>query len=394
MSKQELIFAPEEGLSRLKWEYEKERVSYDDLLCFGTAEMDYCSPAPMLSSLHSVLDKGYLGYPMATDEFFSSIEKWLYKTAGWKIDAYSSVAQNVGVYMSAWSVLDSFTKIGDKITILTPVHFCFKRMIVANGRTAIECPLIYNNGSYSINYDALEACFQSGSKMLWLCNPHNPIGLAWSKDELLKVAELCLKYKVLILSDDVYCGLVFPGVVYTPIAALSKKISYQTITLYSISKTYNTMGLKHSYLVAENPELFKEYNESLTRMDLNYGLNMMGMAATISAYNECESWLEELRKEIYKNYSFISNYFTKYIPGAVVTKSNSTYFAWVDMRALGLNGKQLSYLLEQEEHIVVENGDSLGKGGSGFIRINLATKQENLEKCTERIKNFWQRHIR
>ena len=154
------------------------------------------------------------------------------------------------------------------------------------------------------------------------------------------------------------------------------------------------MGLKHSYLVAENPELFKEYNESLTRMDLNYGLNMMGMAATISAYNECESWLEELRKEIYKNYSFISNYFTKYIPGAVVTKSNSTYFAWVDMRALGLNGKQLSYLLEQEEHIVVENGDSLGKGGSGFIRINLATKQENLEKCAERIKNFWQRHIR
>ena len=131
----------------------------------------------------------------------------------------------------------------------------------------------------------LDACLASGSKMLWLCNPHNPIGRTWSREELGKIAELCLKHRVLILSDDVYCGLIFPGRAYTPIASLSREISYRTVTLYSTSKSYNTTALRHSFIVAENPEISKMYQEALERADLNYGLNIMSSSFPGSPWN-------------------------------------------------------------------------------------------------------------
>ena len=129
---------------------------------------------------------------------------------------------------------------------------------------------------------------------MWLCNPHNPIGHAWKKEELKKITELCLKHKVYILSDDVYCGLLFPGTVYTPIASLSKEVSQYTVTLYSTSKTYNTAGLRHSFVITENPEIYKKYREFLTAISMEYGQNLMGIEATIAAFNECDGWLETL----------------------------------------------------------------------------------------------------
>lgn len=394
MEDQGLVFAPDAGLSRLKWEYERERTGYDDLLAFGTADMDYASPAPILCALRSVIDRGHLGYPMVTDAFYSAVHDWLVRIASWDIDARCCVGQNVGIYMSAWNILETWTKPGDKITILTPVHFCFKRMINLNGRIAIECPLAFDGQQYQINYSALEACFASGSRMLWLCNPHNPVGRVWTRKELQKIAELCIRHDVYIMSDDVYCGLVFPGISYTPIASLSKEISYRTVTFYSTSKCYNTTGLKHSFLVTENPELFKKYNESLERLDLEYGLSIMGMAAAIAAYTQCDDWLRTLMEQIRENHQFMTDYFARNLPGARIVPSEATYFAWADMRALELHPQQLGYLIEQEEHMVVENGAVLGKGGAGFIRINLATSQENLRQGAERFQRFWQRHIR
>lgn len=392
MGKDDIILASDSGLSRLKWEYEKERTSCQDLLCFGTADMDYVSPEPILAALRQVVDRGHLGYPMVPDAYYHAIHGWLLRTASWEIDARSCVGHNVGIYMSAWNTIDALTEPGDKIVILTPVHFCFKRMINLNGRFAIECPLLLEDGSYQIDFRALEACIASGSKMLWICNPHNPVGRAWRKEELEKIAELCIRYDVLILSDDVYCGLVYPGIVYTPIASLSKEISYRTVTLYSTSKSYNTTGLRYSFLVAENPEIYKRYGESLERSDLNYGINIMGIAATIAAFNDCDGWLSALMQQIQKNHRLVAGYLGEHVPGAVVTEAEAAYFAWIDMRALGIPPQQITYLMEQEEHMVVENGVGLGRGGSGFIRMNLATSEENLQEGVKRLKHFWEHH--
>ena len=266
---------------------------------------------------------------------------------------------------------------------------CFKNLIRLNNREVIECPLIYREGKYSIDYQLLDACLASKAKILWICNPHNPIGHAWGKNELEKIADLCLKNNVIVMSDDAYSGLLHPETKYTPIASLSKEISNITVTMYSTSKVYNTTGLRHSFIVTENPEILKAYTDSMKRLQLSYGKNVMGMAATIAAYRTCDDWLDELNRQIKKNYDFLSSYFKENLPGAIITESNATYFAWCDMRALRVPHNQLSYLIENEEHMIVENGTELGKGGQGFIRINLATSEENLAKGAERLKHFW-----
>lgn len=389
-----LHLTPAEGVERLKWEWESERTHYPDLLGFGTADMDYQCPGPILDALSDVIKHGHLGYPMVPDEFYQAIHDHLLKVAGWDIDARTSVAQNVGIYTSSWSVLETLTKPGDRITILTPVHMCFRSLIKLNGRTALECPLIYKDRKYSIDYKSLESCIASGTKILWICNPHNPVGRAWTREELEEIASIALKYNVFIMSDDVYSGLLFPGTSYTPIASLSKEISALTVTQYSTSKSYNTTGLRHSYIVAENPEIMKLYTDSLLRLQLSYGKNIMGMAATIAAYRDCDSWLDELNRTIQRNHEFITSYFDENLPGASVAIADSTYFAWCDMRALGLPPAQLSYLLECEEHMITENGSELGKGGNGFIRINLATSEENLAEGVRRLKHFWNKHFK
>lgn len=383
----------DEGLSRLKWEYERERASYDDLLCFGTADMDYRSPEPILSALRNVLERGHLGYPMIPTAYYEAIHNWLLRTASWDIDARCSVAQNAGVYMAAWTALQILTVPGDQVTILTPVHFCFKEMLRLNGRLTVECPLQLDGDTYRIDFHSLEACLASGSKVLWLCNPHNPVGRAWTKEELQQIADLCLRYQIFILSDDVYCGLMFPGKVYTPIASLSKEISYRTVTLYSISKTYNTAGLRHAFIVAENPEIYKNYIESLTAMNLQYGQNIMGITATIAALNECDPWLSGLMHKIADHHRFLSDYFAEHMPACKIMKTDAAYFAWIDLRALNVRPQMLSYLLEQETHIVVENGFLLGKGGAGFIRFNLAASETLLQEGAKRLVQFCQRHF-
>ena len=379
------------SLSRQKWEYEIERTGYSDLLAMGTADMDYRAPEPILRSLRNVLDRGHLGYPYLTDDYFRAIEDWLMRATSWKIKARSSVANSVGVYMSAWTAISLLTVPGDRIAILTPVHFCFKKMISMNNRAVVECPLSLKGNRYEVDYAHLDACLKSNVKILWLCNPHNPVGRVWSKEELEIIGSLCIKNNVLIISDDVYCGLLFPGISYTPIASLSNEISRHTITLYSTSKSYNTTGLRHSFVVTENLEMFLGYEEALARCDLDYGVNIMGTAATIAAFNECDPWLSQLMQGIETHHSYITHYIAEYMPTLQVVQSEGTYFAWIDMRSMGLDSQKLSFLIEQEEHLIVENGLHQGKGGGGFIRMNLATSKQNIEEGVRRLRAFWER---
>ncbi len=394
MSYPEPEIVKNDGLLRLKWEEEKERASCPELLCFGTADMDYRSPEPILAALRSVLERGHLGYPKIPDAYYEAIHDWLFSIAGWDVDTRCCVLQNSGVYVLAWGALQLLTKPGDAVVILTPVHSVFKELLTLNNRKTIECPLMLKNGFYEIDFSFLEGCLASGAKVLWLCNPHNPVGRAWTREELTKIADLCLRYQVNIMSDDVYCGLTYAGKQYTPIASLSQEISYRTITFYSTSKIYNTTALRHAFLVSENPEFTKRYSELLTSMGVSYGQNLMGLKATIAAFRECEPWRLRLMEQIAGNHRFLREAFEKNVPECKVIQAEATYFAWIDLRALNIRPPQLTYLLEQEAQIVVENGFRLGKGGNGFIRFNLAASQEDLEEGAKRLIVFCKQHCK
>ena len=389
---EELKILPKTGLNRLKWELEKDKTGYEDILCLGTADMDFACSNAILNSLNKVIETGHLGYPMLSDEYFNTIHDRLLSKYSWDIDRYSAILPNVGTYTSAWCILSLITDISDRVTILSPVHFCFKRMINLNKRVTIECPLVEEDGKYTIDYVALESCLASGSKVLWICNPHNPVGRAWEKDELLKIAKLAEKYNVWIISDDVYSDLIYKGHKYTPIASLSQKISQRTITIFSTSKGFNTTGLKHAYMVIENPELMKQCKELLEALDLGYGQSVMGINALIAAYKESDEWLCSLMTRIEDNYHTLKDYLTTHIPEIKIAIPDSTYFAWINLSFLNIKPKELGYLIETEQHVIIANGFECGKGGSGFIRVNLATSKENIIEFSKRLEKFCIEH--
>ena len=293
-----------EYLSRMKWEAEIEKKGDKNLLCFGTADMDYATAKPIREALNSVIKSSHFGYPYIKDSYYKSIIKWFDRKTGWRFNK-DAIATNVGIYTSAWTVIDSISNPRDEIIFQPPVHFCFKELIENNGRKPIENPLVITDGEYTMNLDSLQEKVSERTKAFWLCNPHNPVGRAWRKEELENIAEFCLKNDLKIMTDDVYCGLTYEEGSYIPIASLSKEISNITITLVSPSKTYNVTGIKHSYIICENQSMMQGYIESLKKLDLTYGMNIMGLAATEAAYNYCDLWTRNLMDYIKENYLFL-----------------------------------------------------------------------------------------
>ena len=381
------------GMNRMKWEAEIRRTGYEDLLCFGTADMDFRSPEPILNAIRQIADVGHLGYPCLTDSYYEAIDSWLLDNSGWAVDSRICSAPNVGIYTAVWCILDALTQPGDEVIIQTPVHFCFNQMLRDNGREPVVNPLVCREGRYEMDFEGLESCFTERTRLFWLCNPHNPVGRAWTCEELSRLAAICESHNVFILSDDVYCGLVYPGYCYTPIASLSEAVSKRTITCYSPSKSYNTTGVKFSFVIAENPELLERYNRSLKKLDLNYGLNLFGIGTSIAAFRECGPWIRCLMEYVENNYRYTVRTVRGRMPLADIAMADSTYFAWIDFRCLRFPDGEIGSFFEREAHVLISPGDELGPGGEGFIRLNLGCRRAVLEEGLARIADAYEKRL-
>ncbi|MBR1918031.1 MAG: aminotransferase class I/II-fold pyridoxal phosphate-dependent enzyme [Spirochaetales bacterium] len=378
---------PKSSVPSMKWDYERARTKDSSLIGAGTADMDFPAAKPIRDALSEVARIGYFGYPMLGDSYYEALESWMLRHAGIKVDARKEISHNFGIYPSVWNIFDAICHPGDEVIFSTPVHFCFEFMVRMNDLIPVMNPLRCVNGRYTFDFEQLETLFTKKTKIFWLCNPHNPVGRAWSKEELERVASICLKHNVWILSDDVYCGLLFRGTKYNPIASISPEISQKTITCYSASKSYNMTGIRHSFVYTSNKELLSRYNNSLQRLDLHYGMNVFGIKATEVALRDCDQWLIELMDYIRINFDMFKEALGCELPELTVADSDSTYFAWVDLRSLKITEKDFGPLFEKRAHIVINPGDELGEGGKGFARINLACSHE---VCNELIKRFIQ----
>ncbi len=383
-----------DGMSTMKWEAEIQRTGYEDLLCFGTADMDFRSPKPVLDAIRQIADTGHLGYPYPPAAYYGSIERWLERIGGWQVDARACSSVNVGIYTAVWCILDALTRPGDEVVIQTPVHFCFRQMLLDNGRVPVCNPLVSGGEGYEMDFEALERCFTEKTRLLWLCNPHNPVGRAWTPEELKRLGEICQRHNVLILSDDVYCGLVYPGHRYTPVAALSPALSQRTITCYSPSKTYNTTGIKFSFVIAENPDILARYNRSLRKLDLTYGLNLFGIRTTMAAFDQCDDWVAGLMKHIAGNHRYVEETVRGRMPFAHIAAADSTYFAWIDFSCLRFDEGEAEAFFEREAHILISPGEELGPGGEGFVRLNLACRRAVLAEGMERMARACEKRLR
>jgi cystathionine beta-lyase len=367
----------------VKWDLLKDVFQTEDVLPMWVADMDFQAPQAVNDALIDRAKHGFYGYTVFDQEVKNAIINWIGNRHNWNIES-EWISTSPGVINILHMAVQAFTERGDKILIQTPVYTPFYSVIEAHDREVVKNPLIYKDNYYTIDFEDFEKKLKTGVKAFILCSPHNPVGRVWTRNELKRMAELCLQYDVLILSDEIHADLTFPGVQHIPIASLSDEIAQKTITCMAPSKTFNLAGLQASYAVTPN----KEKRTQLEKMFNKQGLFMLStpaITAMEAAYNEGSEWLDELRTIIKRNEQYVRSMFEKHVPSLKVTKMEGTYLLWIDCSALNMDEKALKKFMIEKARVGLNAGVDYGEEGKHFMRMNIACPREILEEGVDRI---------
>lgn len=369
------------GTHSVKWDH----CPNEDVIPMWVADMDFKAAPCITNALKKRLDHGVFGYVNVPEDFYQSIINWFERRHNWKIDR-DMIEYTTGVVPAISAVIKALSQPGDKVVVLTPVYNCFFSSIKNNGCEVVEVPLTYNdNYAYTINYNDLEkALSDSQTHLVLFCNPHNPAGRMWTREELAKVNDLCLKHGVTVISDEIHCEMVMPGVSYTPFASVSQEARANCIMCGSPSKSFNIAGLQAAFIVCNNAENKAKVNRAINVNEV-CDINPFGLEAFMAAYNHGESWIMQFNDYIAGNFQLMSDMMNKELPSFHITPLEATYLAWVNVTATGMTSTQVTQKILDDGKVLVNDGAIYGKAGEGFIRINLATQRSVVEEATRRI---------
>ena len=343
---------------------------FDDDLPMWVADMDFKVAPKISEAILKRANHPVYGYTIVTDELFDAYISWWDRRYDLKMSR-EEMAYAMGVMPSISSMIRCLTDVGDEILIQSPVYHVFFYVIEENDRKVLENELIFENGEYRIDFDDLDEKL-SRVKMMILCNPHNPVGKIWSRDELDRIDELCRKHDVILISDEIHCDLTDPGVKYNPFRA-----NDNVIRCLSPSKSFNIAGYQSSVVHATNPELLDKIKSQI-HIDNSGSCNVFATTAVRAAYNESEDWLEELREVLYENKQIVKNYLSDELPVVKLIECDATYLLWLDCSALNTPSKALSEFLRQNQGLFLSAGSDFGQCGDNFLRMNIACPQELL----------------
>lgn len=362
----------------------------EGIVPLSVADMELMNPPEITEGLKQFLDHRILGYTDAGEDYYTETVNWMQRRHHWTIEKDWLVLLP-GVVTAINVAVRAFVKPGEKIAILTPVYYPFKKTIEACDCTTVSSSLINQEGVYSINFDDLEAKLADPEvKMLIFCSPHNPIGRVWTKAELTRVGELCLKYDVLIVSDEIHFDLILPGHEHTVFASLSPELSDRMIVCTSVSKTFNLAGMQCSNIVIPNAELRAAYKTTMSSY-INGHLNIMAYEAATLAYRHCEGWLDELLDLLETNRKTAVEFFASHFPKAIVSPLEGTYLLWVDLRAYFADQNEQEEFMTKKALLFLDEGYLFGEEGSGFERINLACPTSLLEESLARMAQAYEK---
>ncbi len=367
----------------VKWDH----CPSDDVIPMWIADMDFKAAPCIIDALKQRLEHGVFGYANVPEEFYTSIINWFDRRHHWHI-CRDWIEYTTGVVPAIDAVLKAGTKPGENVVILTPIYNCFFTCIESNNCTPVEVPLTYNaDYSYSIDYEALDkALSDDNTHTLLFCNPHNPAGRVWRKDELLKVNDLCLKHGVTVVSDEIHCEMMMPGYHYTPFASISQEAQDNCVTCGSPSKSFNIAGLQAAFIVSNNQRIKGLINKALIDNQV-CAINPFGLEAFMAAYNHGESWIEQFNEYIHGNFALMREMMEKELPQFHITPMEGSYLAWIDVMPTGMTSTEVTKKILDDARVLVNDGAMYGKAGQGFIRINLATQRSVVEEATQRIIN-------
>ena len=371
------------GTNSYKWDSTDDK----EVLPMWVADMDFPTAPCIINALEKRVEHGIFGYTRVPEEYYDAVISWFSRRHHWKPKREWFIYTS-GVVPALSAVIKALTNVGDKVLTLTPVYNCFFSSIRNNGCELDSCALRYEDNTFSIDYEDLERrAADPKTTLMLLCNPHNPSGRVWTREELRCIGDICIKNNVVVVADEIHCELVHPGFTYTPFASVSEEFQKHSVTCVAPSKAFNIAGLQIANIIVENDKWRQRIDKAININEV-CDVNPFGVIATIAAYNEGEEWLNQLLQYIHGNYLFFKDYCEEHLPQLPVAPLEGTYLAWMDCRSLGISSEELEEELMKEAKLWLNAGSMYGKEGEGFMRWNLACPRQLVKEGLERFSQF------
>lgn len=371
------------GTDSYKWDSAKS----EDVLPMWVADMDFHTAPAIVDALRRRVEHGIFGYTRVPDSYYRAVTDWFARRHGWTIGR-EWIIYTSGVVPAISAILKALTEPGDKVLVQTPVYNCFFSSIRNNGCETITSPLVPIGHTFTIDFDDLERKVANPKvKVMLLCNPHNPAGRVWRREELVRIGEICIRHGVTVVSDEIHCELVFPGHHYTPFASISDEFLQNSVTCLSPSKAFNIAGLQIANIVCADTRRRAQIDRAINDNEV-CDVNPFGIIATQSAYNEGEEWLNQLVEYLHANYLHMQEFCRKHLPDFPITSLEGTYLVWMDCRKLGIPSEELEQQLVDKAGLWLNAGTMYGMEGEGFMRWNIACPRTTLTEGLNRFMKF------
>ena len=377
----------------LKWDMMEPIFGSGDLIPLWVADMDLPVAKPITDALKNRVEHPFYGYSQAGTSVLNSVVERMKRKFNWNIKP-EWIVFTPGVVPALHVAVRSLTHPGDEVILQEPTYHPFFPVVVNSGCKIVNNGLKMNNNRYEIDYKGLEEKFHSKSrsfqeagriKTIIFCNPHNPIGRLWKRDEIIKMGEIAINNGAVVISDEIHCEILFKDQKHTPFASISKKFEQNSIVCMSPSKTFNLAGLEVSTIIIPNKKLRDNFIN--TRSGIVPNPNLFGYIALEAAYNHGDEWLEQVLDYLQKNLDYLKQYLENKIPNIRVVDPEGTYLIWLDCRDLGMDNQTLSNFMKKKAKVGLEDGFIFGESGSGFMRMNIACSRSVLHEALNRIEN-------
>lgn len=379
------ILTERKNTNCLKYDFAVRRGKPEDVLPLWVADMDFKISSYIQEALQKQAEHGIYGYSEAGQEYFEALKAWMQKHHGWEVDERWLI-KTPGVVFALAMAVKAFTKEGDGVIIQQPVYYPFSEVIKDNGRRIINNRLIQDeSGKYQMDFgDLEEKIVQEKAKLLFLCNPHNPVGRVWSREELEKLGDICQKHQVIVVSDEIHEDFVYQGR-HQVFANVKKEYQDFTITCTAPSKTFNIAGLQVSNIFIANPCLKQKIRKEINAVGYSQ-LNAAGLAACQAAYQKGEEWYQAMLAYVKENIAYTKQFVETRLPGVKMAEPEGTYLVWMDFRGLGLADSELEELIVKKAGLWLDSGSIFGDEGRGFQRVNVACPRKTLKLALTKLE--------
>jgi len=369
------------GTNCVKWDESPS----DDVIPLWVADMDFKAAPAIQKAILQRAEHGVFAYTLVDEDYYTAVINWFRRRHKWTIRR-EEILYTTGVVPAMSVAVKALTMPSEKVLILSPDYNCFFSSIRNNGCEVLECSLKRVNDTFEVDFIDFEAkCADEKTTVFLLCNPHNPSGRVWTREELERMNDICLKYGVKVVSDEIHCELVMPGYQFQPFAAVSEACRQNSVILNSPSKSFNIAGLQTANIICSRPDWRRRLDRAININEV-CDLNPFGPIALKAAYNESEDWIDELNQYLWGNYLVLRDFIEKNLPQWKVCRLEGTYLPWVDISAMGITSQALCDRLLREAKVWVNPGTMYGpQTGEGYIRFNIATQRIRLMEALQRI---------